>query len=300
MDEILNAKSQISNYPSVVDIKTMIFNFQNKQVMLDRDIATYFGIETKRLNEQVKRNKERFPESFCFRLNDDEKNELVAKCDRFENLKHSSALPLAFTEQGVAMLTAVIKNTKSISASIYIMNAFVDLRKFMMKNSSILERLGRLELAQIKTDNDVNRILKALNNDIAIPKQGIFFDGQVFDAHVFASNLIKTAKVSIILIDNYIDEDTLSLLSNMREKLKLIIYTKNLNTRSKLAIKRFQVQYPTMTYHIFKRSHDRFIIIDEKEVYHIGASLKDIGKKWFAFTKLELDAKMILEELKRA
>lgn len=296
MDEPIHSGSLISNY-QFDEIRTMIFNFRDKQVMVDRDIAHYFGIETKRLNEQVKRNKERFPGSFCFRLNKDEKNELVAKCDRFINLKYSSALPFAFTEQGVAMLTAVIKNSQAVSASIYIMNAFVDLRKFMMKNSTILERLGKLELAQIKTDNDVNRILKALDHDITIPTQGIFFDGQVFDAYIFASDLIKTAKTSIILIDNYIDEQTLKILSNKQEKVKLTIFTSKLRAKNELALKRFQEQYPATDFHVFKRSHDRFVILDQKEIYHIGASLKDLGKKWFAFTKLDLDVNMILEEL---
>ncbi|MFA6618278.1 MAG: ORF6N domain-containing protein [Candidatus Neomarinimicrobiota bacterium] len=158
--EKINSRPLISNY-HFKDIKSMIFTFRGKQVMLDRDIANYFGIETKRLNEQVKKNMERFPESFCFKLTRNEKNELVAKCDQFENLKHSSALPFAFTEQGVAMLTAVIKNSQAVSASIYIMNAFVDMRKFMIKNSAILDHLGKLELVQINTDNIIlNKELK--------------------------------------------------------------------------------------------------------------------------------------------
>ena len=265
----MNEKSRndlsLMKIDSLIDIQNMIFTIRSKQVMIDHDIATYFGVETKRLNEQVKRNIDRFPDSFCFRLSLEEKFELVAKCDRLNKIKHSTVMPLVFTEQGVAMLTAVIKSSMAVSASLYIMNAFVNLRKFMLKNSHILERLGELEINQIKTENKLNNILIALNKVDLPPTQGIFFDGQVFDAFVFATDLVKSAKQTILLIDNYIDEQTLSILSKKALGVKVIIYTSKISDHLKLAVNRFNKQYPTLIVHKFIQSHDRFLIIDGKK-----------------------------------
>ncbi len=266
--------------------------------MLDHDIAKYFDIETKRLNEQVKRNKPRFPVEFCFQLNVDEKNELVAICDRLKNLKHSSALPYVFTEQGVAMLSAVLKSETAIKASIQIMKAFISMRKFMLKNSEIFHRLGTLELKQIQTDNHVNKILKALENPDINKKQGIFFEGQIFDAYVFVTELIRKAKTSITIIDNYIDESVLALLSKRNESVKVTILTKLISKQLVLDVEMCNKQYPPINLVKFDLSHDRFIIIDEKDIYHIGASLKDLGKKWFAFSKLNIDPQTILKRIK--
>ena len=297
MKENAETYMALPDFDQHVDIRNMIFLIRNKHIMIDHDIAGCFGVETKRLNEQVKRNSDRFPESFCFRLNVNEKDELVANCDRLNTLKHSSVLPFAFTEQGLAMLSAVIKSPAAISASIYIMNAFVNLRKFMLRHSSIFERLGELEMKQIKTENKVNSILRALDRNQHLPQQGIFFDGQVFDACIFTINLVGSAKRSIILIDNYVDEQVLSILSKKNAGVTVKIYTSILSDHFQLSVRRFNEQYGGLEVRTFRRSHDRFLIIDEKEIYHIGASLKDLGKKWFAFTKLHLDPGLILERL---
>ena len=171
------------------------------------------------------------------------------------------------------------------------------LKDHMHQGYSINKRILKITDRIDDIENDIHEIKLQLNDHTAIPAQGIFFDGEVFDAYVFASDLIKTAKTSIILIDNYIDEETLKLFSVIKENVKLIFYTSKLQTKNELAIKRFQEQFSASEFHIFKRSHDRFMILDNKEVYHIGASLKDLGKKWFAFTKLYLDAKMILDRI---
>ena len=137
-------------------IENRIISVRGKQVMVDRDLAELYGVETKRLNEQVKRNIERFPESFRFQLSNEEKAELVANCDRFDNLKHSSTLPFAFTEQGVAMLSAVLKSPTAVNTSIRIIEAFVAMRNFLMNNASIFQRMERIEMKQLKTDEKVS------------------------------------------------------------------------------------------------------------------------------------------------
>ncbi len=190
----------------VNSIQNRIFTFRGFQVMIDRDLAELYDVPTKRLNEQVKRNLNRFPDSFRFQLTDNEKNELVANCDRFEKLKHSTVNPYAFTEQGVAMLSAVLHSQTAVDVSIRIMEAFVEMRKFISNNAAIFQRLESVEMKQIVTDEKIDKIFKALENSSLKPKQGIFYDGQIFDAYKFVTELIKGAKKSIVLIDNYVDE----------------------------------------------------------------------------------------------
>ena len=171
------------------------------------------------------------------------------------------------------------------------------LRDHLLKGYSHNKRMTRIE----NNIDDLAERIRGIELSIhsgSLPSQGIFFDGQIFDAHVFASDLIKSAKKSIILIDNYIDEQTLKLFSNKENKIKIKIYTQKLRSNNELAFQRFQEQYPSTQVQIFERSHDRFLIIDEKDIYHIGASLKDLGKKWFAFTRLDIPPAMILERLK--
>jgi hypothetical protein len=289
MDEKTSNNYILRDFKRDPIIEEMIFSIRNNDVM----------IETKVLNQAVKRNQRRFPHDFVFRLNDDEKMELVTKCDRFESLKHSSSNPYAFNEHGVTMLTSVLKSEIAINISIQIVKAFVELRKRSTQNGELYKRIYHLEERQTEIEDHFELILNEFSKNDQIHTQGIFFDGQMFDAHVFASDLIKTAKTSIILIDNYIDEETLKLFSVIRENVKLIFYTSKLQTKNELAIKRFQEQFPATQFHVFKRSHDRFLIIDKKEIYHIGASLKDLGKKWFAFTRLDIPPAMILERLNR-
>lgn len=266
--------------------------------MIDRDLAEVYQVTTKRLNEQVKRNKLRFPESFIYQLNDLEKSELVANCDRFKKLKYSSTNPFAFTEQGVAMLSAVLRSETAIRLSIQIIQAFVALRKIASENQLLLTRLEKVELKQLETDQKFDKIFKALESKDIIPTQGIFFEGQVFDAYELASRIIRSAKVSIILIDNYISETTLAHLTKRNPGVRITLLTKKITNQLELDISKANEQYAGFEAKVFDKSHDRFLIIDHEEVYHLGASLKDLGKKWFAFSRLEKESvKSVMDSL---
>jgi len=281
------------------DIQDRIFFLREKYVMIDRDLALLYGVEVKRLNEQVKRNIERFPAEFRFQLNDKEKNELVAICDQFTSLKHSSVNPHTFTEQGVAMLSAVLKSETAVRVSIQIMNAFVAMRRFLMTNARVFERLDSLELKQLATEKKIEQVLDAIESRKIPPKQGIFFEGQVFDAFQLLSDLVRTAKSSIVLIDNYIDDSVLVLFSKRKKNVSLLILTQSVSEQLRLDVEKFNAQYSPVSVHVFRKAHDRFLIIDDKDVYHLGASLKDLGKKWFAFSKLEMGTLDLLDNLKK-
>ena len=268
-----------------IDIKSKIFTIRDKQVMLDRDLAVLYGVENKRLNEQVKRNIERFPENFRFQLTEEEKNKLVANCDHLNRLKYSSSLPYVFTEQGVSMLSAVLKSKTAIETSIKIIDSFINMRRFISQNASIFQRLETLEQNQLITNTNIDKIFKALESKNIIQEQGIFYNGQIFDAYKFVSDLIRSAKKSIILFDNYIDDTTLTLFSK-NQKADVTIYTHTITKALKLDLERYNKQYKKISLKINKDFHDRFLILDD-EVYHIGASLKDLGKKVFAFSKMK-------------
>ena len=277
-------------------IQNRIFTFRDKQVMVDRDLAELYQVETKALNQAVKRNIKRFPESFRFQLNSDEKEQLVTNCDRFKTLKHSTSLSYVFTEQGVSMLSAVLKSERAIEVSIKIIEAFVAMRRFIASNSLVFERFERIEQRLSKHDDNFDKIFKAIEDKNIKPKQGIFFEGQIFDAYVFVNDLIKSAKRSITLIDNYIDETTLTLFAKVPD-IEVTIYTHTINKQLKLDYQKYQAQHDNITLKSFKNAHDRFLIIDDTEVYHIGASLKDLGKKWFAFSRMDRESLAILERL---
>lgn len=278
-------------------IESRIFTIRQVQVLIDKDLAELYQVETKVLNQAVKRNIERFPDAFKFQLNEEEKNELVTNCDRFKRLKHSSSNPYTFTEQGVAMLSAVLRSDVAVQVSIQIMQAFVNMRKFLLNNASVFQRLDHLELKQLKTDEKLEQLFKALEAGQPKPDKGIFFDGQVFDAYVFVADLIKTATKEIVLIDNYVDESVLMLLSKRSPGVNAVIYTKTISKELDLDIKKHNSQYSPITLSELKHSHDRFLILDEKHLYHIGASLKDLGKKWFAFSKMDHLTSLVLNQL---
>jgi len=269
------------------EIENRIFIFRDTQVMLDRDLAEMYQVETKVLNQSVKRNIERFPQQFRFQLTDNEKMELVTNCDRFKSLKHSSVNPYAFTEQGIAMLSAVLRSDRAVKVSIQIINAFVAMRKFIASHSGLLQRIDSIERKQLETDQKLEQVFKALDNKKTIPAQGVFFDGQVFDAYELASKIIRSAKNSIVLIDNYIDENTLTHLTKKNKDVKVLLLTKSISKQLQLDVQKANAQYGSFAIKTFTQSHDRFIIIDNTEVYHLGASLKDLGKKWFAFAKMD-------------
>lgn len=299
---MVNSKDKIVVYDSAL-IQRKIFTIRGIQVMVDRDLAELYQVPTKRLNEQVKRNIERFPETFRFHLTVDEKNKLVANCDRFKNLKHSSVNPYVFTEPGVAMLSAVLRSETAIKMSVRIISAFVAMRKFIINNAQLFQRIDTVEKRQLKHEMETNekfeKVFDALQSKELEPKQGIFFDGQIFDAHKFVSDLIRKADKSIILIDNYIDDTILDLFIKKKKNVAVTILTKKITKAMSLDVEKFNSQYPSIAIKEFTKAHDRFIIIDDKDVYHIGASLKDLGKKWFAFSKLDKSAFELLENLKK-
>ena len=278
------------------EIENRIFSLRGFQVMIDRDLAELYGVETKAINQAVKRNSNRFPETFRFQLNEKETNELVTNCYRLQSLKHSTTLPYVYTEQGVAMLSAVLRSDIAVNVSIQIINAFVKMRTFVLSNSLLLYRLDILERKQLKTDENIDKIFDALNTSLP-PNEGIFYDGQIFDAHTFVSNLVKSATKSIVLIDNYVDETVLTLLSKRKKNVSATFFTHSISKQFQLDIQKFNKQYAPVEVNVFTKSHDRFLIIDNEKVYHIGASLKDLGKKWFAFSLINLNANELIQKL---
>lgn len=279
------------------NIKDKIHTIRKQQVMLDRDLAELYGVETKVFNQAVKRNIKRFPQNYRFQLTENEKNQLVTNCDWLNSLKHSSSLPYVFTEQGVSMLSAILKSDKAIDISIKIIDSFVSMRKLISQNMPMFERFERIEQRLTIHDENFDKLFEALEDKALKPKQGIFYDGEVFDAYIFINDLIKIAVDEIILIDNYIDETVFTIFSKY-PNIKIRIYTQNITKQLKLDFQKYQTQYQNIELFEFKNSHDRFLIIDKKEVYHLGASLKDLGKKWFAFSKFEIDNLKILDYLK--
>ena len=281
------------------EIENRIFHFRGTQVMLDSDLANIYKVETRVLNQAVKRNIERFPELFRFQLTEAEfenwKSQIVMSENhnlKSQNVMSSAhggrrSLPYAFTEQGVAMLSAVLRSDVAVKVSIQIISAFVEMRKFIANHYGLLQRMDGIERKQIETDQKFEQVFKALESKNAIPNQGVFFDGQVFDAYELASKIIRSAKISIVLIDNYIDETTLTHLSKKAKTVKVLLLTKTMSNQLNLDVKKANEQYGNFEIREFASSHDRFIIIDNSDVYHLGASLKDLGKKWFAFSKMD-------------
>lgn len=280
-------------------IQNRIFTIRNVQVMIDGDLAELYEVQTKVLNQAVKRNLNRFPEEFRFQLTNNEKKELVTNCDRFNNLKHSTVNPYAFTEQGVAMLSAILRSNTAVKVSIQIMQAFVNMKRFISTNAGIFQRLDKIEEKQIVTDHNFKKVFQALENKSIVPKQGIFYDGQVFDAYTFISDLIRSAKKSIILIDNYIDDSVLKLFTKTQDKVTVTIYTKTITSTLTQDVKKYNSQYPKISLNKLTKAHDRFLILDNTELYHFGASIKDLGKKWFAFSKMEMNPADIVSKLEK-
>ena len=284
-------------------IQDKIYTIRNVQVMVDRDLALLYGVETRRLNEQVKRNIERFPEEFMFQMTNDElenwKSQIATSNKEIMGLRK---LPFVFTEQGVSMLSSVLKSQTAVQTSIQIIKSFVGMRKFLQNNASLFTRIESIEKRQIsyeiKNDTKVDAILNAIEEKGTPQKQHIFYDGQIFDAYLFVSDIIKSAKSSIKLIDNYIDESTLVLFTKRDAKVDMKIYTKTISKQLKLDLEKHNAQYTKIDIEIFDLSHDRFLIIDEKDIYHFGASLKDLGKKWFAVSKMDINSFEILRKLK--
>ena len=306
----------------LLQIEPLIRTIRGQQVLLDSDLAVLYGVETKQLNQQVKRNIERFPADFMFQLTKEElgdlKSQIVisntfsdsirsqnATINRVDNSlrsqivtienrgRHTKYLPYAFTENGIAMLSSVLRSQTAIQVNIRIMRAFNAMRHFIASNAKIFQRLDVMEqnqqaLAahQTETDHKLEEVFRLLDNGIAQPQQGIFFDGQIFDAYTFINERIREAKEQIVLIDNYIDDSVLTMLDKRSEGVSAKIYTKKLSAQLLLDIQKHNAQYAPIDVVEFDRAHDRFLCVDET-VYHIGASIKDLGKKWFAFNRME-------------
>ena len=283
------------DFASVTDIENMIFNVRGVQVMIDRDLAQLYGVSTSRLNEQVKRNIARFPESFRFQLTEQERDEVIAICDNLWSLKFNPTLPYVFTEQGIAQLSSVLHSAIAIEASVKIMNAFVAMRRFLISNAAVFQRLESLEHNQFEFNRRLDDVFKRI--DVSLPpKQGIFYDGQIFDAYTFVCDLIRSARQRIVLFDNYVDDSVLTMLDKRENGVSVRILTKNISQQLQLDIDRHNAQYPPLSAEAFPHAHDRFLCIDET-IYHIGASLKDLGKKWFAFSRMEETTAQLLARL---
>jgi len=325
------------------NIENLIQVIRGKQVILDRDLARLYRVETFRLNEQVKRNIERFPEDFMFQLSKEEfenwksrfaisneddflKSQIVTSNPEDINMSSQiartfetnmlsqnartspkkrplSALPYAFTENGIAMLSSVLRSPIAIATNIQIMRAFTAMRRFIAANAQVFQRLEVIEHTQLslaahqeEADKKFEEIFRRLDDGSVTPKQGIFYDGQIFDAYVFITERVREAKKRIVLIDNYIDESVFTILDKRPKGVKAKVYTKNLTPQLSLDLEKHNAQYAPIEVEPFDRSHDRFLCIDDT-VYHIGASLKDLGKKWFAFAKMELTTDELLTKI---
>jgi hypothetical protein len=280
-------------------IRNKIYSMRGYQVMLDRDLAELYRVETRILNQAVKRNKERFPDEFCFLMNNTEVTKWRSQIVMSNRVKIGLRWkPYVFTEQGVAMLSAVLKSSIAVEISIRIMKAFIEMRKFIQANGQIFQRLDRVEVKLLENDQKFDKLFNALESNELKPKQGIFFDGQIFDAYKFVSDLFRRAQKSIVIIDNYIDDTVLLHLTAAAKGVKVRIFTKSISDKLALDIQKFSSQYFHIEAKVFTLAHDRFIIIDDKDVYHFGASLKDLGKKWFGFSKLEKSDMELLIRLK--
>ena len=267
IDEKLNiAKSEIEN------IKNLIYTIRGKQVMLDSDVAMLYQYPTKRINEAVRRNIERFPENFCFKLTEIEaenlRSQIATSSLEKENYGGRRTLPYVFTEQGIAMLSGLLRNQVAIQVSIRIMNAFVEMRKFIARNGQVFERLTNVEykiLEQNKMltehEKKFEKVFDEIQKNEKIEfKQSIFFDGQIYDAYSLIIDIIKRAKQKILIIDNYIDDSILKMLSKKNKDVEVVILTSQNCNLNKLDINKFNKQYPVLKLAYTNKFHDRFII----------------------------------------
>jgi len=280
-------------------IQNKIHTIRGKQIMLDFDLAKLYEVQTRNLNKAIKRNINRFPIDFMFQLSLNEFKDLMFQFGT-SSWGGTRKLPFAFTEQGVATLSGVLRSEKAIKVHIEIMRAFVSMRKFITTNGQIFYRLENVENKQIEfqtqIDKQFEKVFSAIEDKDIKPSKGVFFNGTVFDSHKFVSDLIRSARKSIILIDNYIDDRVLILFSKRKKNVMVKIYTKVISKQLNLDLKKYNLQYDPIEIIKFEDSHDRFLIIDD-DVYHFGASLKDLGRKWFAFSKFEKDAFKIMDKL---
>ena len=281
-------------------IKSRIFTVRGLQVVVDRDLAELYGVQTKVLNQAVKRNANRFPPEFMFVLAKDETEELVTNCDRFASMKHSSVPMRAFSEHGVIMVASVLKSDIAAQISVRITRVFVAMRKALASIAPILMRIDNVEQRQIadRTRNEENQrrneerfdtIFRAMDGG-DFPPQKVFFEGRHYDAYSFAKKLVRKAAKRIVLVDGYSDEVTLDILSQKKGGVAVLVATSQKMIDKHLtsvAVEKFNKQSPMLTVKATGAFHDRFLIVDDKDLYHFGASLKDLGRKYCAVTKMD-------------
>ena len=342
-------KAEAAAIQSVEQIESLILSIRGKQVILDRDLAQLYGVETRRLNEQVRRNMERFPEDFMFQLtkeefenwksqfaisNYDEDMSSQLATTSAENMKSQIAissgeekwksqivisnsikmgarkLPYAFTENGIAMLSSVLRSPMAIATNIHIMRAFNAMRHFIGSQAQVFQRLEVVERNQLalntsqaelsaqvaENNKKLEEVFRRLDDRSENPEKGIFYDGQIFDAYTFINERIREAKKRIVLIDNYVDDSVLTMLDKRNKGVDAVVYTKNISRQLSLDFEKHNAQYSPIEVKQFDRAHDRFLCIDDT-VYLIGASLKDLGKKWFGFVKLEQPTDELLSKM---
>ena len=276
------------------EIKNLIYTVRGKQVMIDSDVAMLYHYETKQINKTMKRNLQRFPEDFCFQITKDELNTMwFQNGTTYENIKYRSEkyLPYVYTEQGVSMLSGLLKNEIAIQVSINIMRAFIEMRKFLALHGHIFERLTNLEYKQLENEKNFKQLFNAFQASESF-KQKIFFEGQIYDAYSLIIKIFQKAKNKILIIDNYIDNSILDMLVKKKTKVEVVILTSSKSNISKLDIQKFNKEYPTLKVSYTNKFHDRFILIDSETLYHCGASIKDLGNKCFGINKIE-DKKII-------
>jgi len=269
------------------EIENRIYTIRGLQVMLDSHLANFYEVKPIRLREQVKRNSSRFPEDFMFQLTKQEIEFMVSHFAIPSKQYLGGYSPYVFTEQGIAALSAVLKSDKAVQISIQIARAFVEMRKIMFNNAGLLQRVEKIETKLIESDANFERVFNALESKNSKQTQNIFFDGQIYDAYSFIVELIEKAEKEIILIDNYVDNSILDMLSKKKKALSVRIITHRKSKLLDTDVRKFNQQYPNLQIEFSDKIHDRFLLIDKIELYHIGASIKDLGKKCFAFSLIE-------------
>ena len=288
-------KLLIQNEISNEEIKNLIYTIRGKQVMLDSDVAMLYNYETKKVNQAVKRNIDRFPERFCFQLTEKELEIMwsqIVTTSKLEDNKYRSKkyLPYVFTEQGIAMLSGILKSEIAVQISIKIMDAFVEMRKFISINNSLFEKVinieNKMDKKFIENDKKFNIIFDQLQLEENI-KQRVFFEGQIYDAYSVIIDIIKKANKSILIIDSYVDDSILKMLTKKKSSVEVVILTSNKSNIQNIDIQKFNKEYPILKIAKTNKFHDRFIVIDSREMYHLGASIKDLGKKCFGINKIE-------------
>ena len=284
-------KLDITKYETE-NIKNLIYTIRGKQVMLDSDVAMLYQYTTKNINKAMKRNINRFPKDFCFQLTEKEVENLRFQFGTSSLNKEKYGgrryLPYVYTEQGISMLAGVLKNEIAIQVSINIIRAFIEMRKFITNNAQVFERLTKIEYKMLEHDKKFDIVFNELQKEKKTEfKEKIFFEGQIYDAYSLIIDIIQKAKHKILIIDNYIDASILKMLSKKNKNVEVIILTLQNTNLNKLDINKFNKQYPTLKVAYTNKFHDRFMVIDNEKLYHIGASLKDLGKKCFAISIIE-------------